>query len=199
MIVKVFKWKVFTDFHANIARNDEQQHMCGQKYGMFDAQSSQCLPFSILFFNKWWQWFLFVLRCITWFTTQNKFVENYSIWRKWKKNGDWKRERARWCLLGNKGFLTIFLLLYFQKIYEIRCDMRWCFKKKAKWNFRFWHIRTTWNEFQHVHKGLLTFLYTHTHTLTYSQAQQINSAVPLCVSACVIGSVFFFSVVIFQK
>lgn len=39
----------------------------------------------------------------------------------------------------------------------IRCDMKWCSRKRAKWNFRCWHIRTIWNEFQHVHKGLLTF------------------------------------------
>lgn len=49
-------------------------------------------------------------------------------------------------------------LFYFSGLFSknIRCDMKWYSKKRVKWHCHCWRIRTIWNEFQHVHKGLLT-------------------------------------------
>lgn len=76
--------------------------------------------------------------------------------------------------------------------------MRWCFRKKAKWNFRCWRIRTIWNEFRHVHKGLLTFTQKKNQLLVMLHATQNlkciwridDMASTLCV--CMNQSVFIF-------
>lgn len=84
-----------------------------------------------------------------------------------KRNVPWKyNTKKNWNIYRQHYFICVYSLYFaicflfsfsFYILETIRCDMKWCFKKRAKWNFHCWHIRTIWNEFQHVHKGLLTF------------------------------------------
>lgn len=105
-----------------------------------------------------------------------------------------KRERDGerlwwWCLLGNNGFLTIsFALLSFQKICT-KSDATWDGASKRRRNGifasdTFGRHETSFNTYTKVCWHFNTHAHTHEH----------NKSILLChcVSACVIGSLFFF-------